>query len=80
MTMGLLLKWVLLEGCAGLNKTWIDAELGEVIGGKYSGRTDDEQITVYGAVGVAFQDLVTAWQVYQTAQSKDVGQHINFLA
>ena len=65
---------------AGLNKAWIDAELGEVIGEQHPGRTDDEQITVYGAVGVAFQDLVTAWQLYQTAQSKNIGQQINFLA
>ena len=67
-------------GGTGLNKMWIDAELGEIVGGKHPGRTNEEQITVYGAVGVAFQDLVTAWQIYQAAQLKRIGQCIDFLA
>lgn len=54
-------------GGAGLGPECIDAEIGEVILGTHPGRTHPDQITVYGAVGLAFQDLVAAWQVYQAA-------------
>jgi ornithine cyclodeaminase len=66
-------------GGAGLTAGAIAAELGEVIGGKHPGRTDQEQLTIYGGVGVAFQDLVVAWHVYQQAQQSGVGQYIDFL-
>ena len=45
----------------------IGPELGEVLGGTHPGRTSDEQVTVYGGVGLAFQDAVAAWHVYQQA-------------
>ncbi|MGI9316515.1 MAG: ornithine cyclodeaminase family protein [bacterium] len=66
-------------GGVGLGKEVIDAELGEVLCGRHPGRSDSEQITVYGAVGLAFQDLVTAWQVYCSA-SDDQQQYYDFLA
>jgi ornithine cyclodeaminase/alanine dehydrogenase-like protein (mu-crystallin family) len=47
----------------------IGAELGEVLAGTHPGRTSDEQITVYGGVGLAFQDAVAAWQVYEHAMT-----------
>ena len=47
----------------------IGAELGEVLGGSHPGRTSDEQRTIYGGVGLAFQDAVAAWQVYEHAVS-----------
>lgn len=43
------------------------AELGEVIAGVKSGRMSAEQITIYGGVGLAFQDLAACWYVYQQA-------------
>ena len=51
----------------GLGEEVIDAELGEVIAGVKPGRSDDEQITIFGSVGLAFQDLAAAWLVYQRA-------------
>ena len=66
-------------GGVGLESDVIDAEIGQVLSGRHPGRTDPEQITVYGAVGLAFQDLVAAWQVYCAAN--DVQQmEYDFLA
>jgi ornithine cyclodeaminase len=55
----------------GLGAEVIGAELGEVLGDSHPGRTSDEQITIYGGVGLAFQDAVAACHVYQTALSVD---------
>lgn len=65
---------------ANLTEEHIYAELGEVLAGKKQGRRDNEQITVYGSVGLAFQDLVVGWQVYQSALREGVGTYIDFLA
>lgn len=65
-------------GGVGLSESVIAAELGEVIGGVHPGRTDDNQITLYGGVGLAWQDLVVAWQIYRKAIETDVGITINF--
>lgn len=67
-------------GGVGLTTDVIAAELGEVIAGHHPGRTTATQITIYGGVGLAFQDLIVAWLVYQAAQSQAVGQFIDFLA
>lgn len=66
-------------GGAKLDEHWIDAELGEVIAGIKPGRRCAEEITIYGAVGVAFQDLVTGWHAYEAAKLHDVGRWIDFL-
>jgi Ornithine cyclodeaminase/mu-crystallin family len=49
------------------------AELGKVLAGTHPGRTSDEQITIYGGVGLAFQDAVAGWQVYEHAVKVDAG-------
>jgi hypothetical protein len=67
-------------GGAKLGADAISAELGEVIGGAHPGRMNAEQITVYGGVGLAFQDAVGAWQIYRAALSRGVGREIDFLA
>ena len=67
-------------GGAKLGSDAISAELGEVIGGVHPGRTNTEQITVYGGVGLAFQDAAAAWQIYQAALSRGLGREIDFLA
>lgn len=67
-------------GGAKLGADAISVELGEVIGGTHPGRTNTEQITVYGGVGLAFQDAVAAWQIYQAALSRGFGREIDFLA
>lgn len=64
---------------AGLGSDAIHAELGEIIGQRRSGRITSEQITVYGGVGLAFQDLTAAWQVYNAAQKTGIGCTLDFL-
>ena len=63
---------------AGLGRDAIHAELGEVIADVKPGRTRDDQITIFGTVGLAFQDLAAVWQVYQRAQRDGVGTRIDF--
>jgi alanine dehydrogenase len=43
------------------------ARLGDVLLGKAAGRTDERQITVYKAMGIAMEDLVAAELVYRRA-------------
>lgn len=62
---------------AGLGPDAIHAELGEVIAGVKSGRTSDDQITVFGSVGLAFQDLAACWQVYNRARTEGVGAEVD---
>ena len=58
---------------AGLGPDAIHAELGEIIAGVKPGRVSDDQITIFGTVGLAFQDLAAAWQVYQKARADSTG-------
>ena len=68
-----------LQG-AGLGAEAIHAELGDILNGSRPGRTDPEQITIFGSVGLAFQDLAAAWQVYEKAGAAGVGTHLDILA
>jgi ornithine cyclodeaminase len=63
----------------GLGQEAVAAELGEVLAGHHPGRTSPKQLTVYGGVGLAFQDAVAAWQVYETATVRGVGRRLDFL-
>jgi alanine dehydrogenase, Archaeoglobus fulgidus type len=57
----------------------IHGKIGDVIVGSIPGRTSDEEITVFDSTGLAVQDIVTAWNVYEKALQKGVGQRMNFL-
>lgn len=67
-------------GGVGLGPDSVAAELGEVLAGLHPGRTTSAQVTIYGAVGLAFQDAVAAWAVYEAARSRGVGFEIDFVA
>lgn len=67
-------------GAVGLGPEAIAAELGEVLSGLHPGRTESRQITVFGGVGLAFQDAVAAWAIYQEALRRNAGQEVDFLA
>ncbi|WNG23113.1 ornithine cyclodeaminase family protein [Cystobacter fuscus] len=62
----------------GLGADVIQAELGEVLAGQKPGRSDASQVTVFGAVGLPFQDLVAAWHVYQGARGDDSVRRMDF--
>jgi len=64
----------------GLGPEAVAAELGEVLAGRHPGRTSADQITVYGGVGLAFQDAVAAWAVLEAARERGVGREVDFLA
>jgi len=65
-------------GGVGLNSSVIDAEIGEVIHNPKLGRENDDQMTIFGMVGLPFQDLAAAWQVYLKALNLNIGQTIDF--
>ena len=48
-------------------------ELGELVNGKKSGRTDDSQITICDLTGVGIQDTMIAIKVLEIAESLDIG-------
>ncbi|GEO27805.1 hypothetical protein AAC03nite_35900 [Alicyclobacillus acidoterrestris] len=48
--------------------------LTDVLNGRVNGRVSSDEITVYGAVGLPFQDLAAAWDIYNTATSLGIGQ------
>jgi ornithine cyclodeaminase/alanine dehydrogenase-like protein (mu-crystallin family) len=53
-------------------------ELGEVLSGQRCGRAHSNQTTVFGCVGLAFQDLIIAWEVFKKAVKNDVGTSFEF--
>ena len=57
----------------------ITAKIGDVIIGKTPGRDSDEDITIFDSTGLAVQDIVTAWKVYEKALESGIGTNINFL-
>ena len=56
----------------------IHAELGELVAGKATGRTDDEQITLFKSNGLAIQDAATAKLVFDKACKLGVGTEFEF--
>jgi ornithine cyclodeaminase len=67
-------------GGAGLSAAAIHAELGEIMAGLQPGRQTPEQVTVFGSVGLAFQDLAAGWLAYKAAGEMQLGQRINLLS
>jgi ornithine cyclodeaminase/alanine dehydrogenase-like protein (mu-crystallin family) len=63
----------------GLGPEWVAAELGDVLAGRHPGRTSPDQITVYGGVGLAFQDAIAAWHVYEKARARGFARALDFL-
>ncbi len=52
--------------------------LGDVIAGTLSGRENDDEITLFKSVGLAIQDVSTAFAVLQRAAEADVGSEFTF--
>jgi len=67
-------------GGAGLRADSIHAELGEVLAGTKPGRRDDREVTVFGSVGLAFQDLAAGWLAYTLAVEQGIGRRLDLLA
>lgn len=56
----------------------IAGELGEVIAGKVTGRTSDDEITIFKSTGTAVMDIVTAKAIYDNAVRKNIGSFVDF--
>jgi len=56
----------------------IIGDLGGVVSGKIAARTSPEEITLFKSVGLAIQDISTAFAVYQLAKEKGIGKEFNF--
>lgn len=56
----------------------ISAELGEVLNGEHSGRTSEDEITLFKSLGLAIEDLAAAAHVYRKAKQQDLGVWVEF--
>jgi ornithine cyclodeaminase/alanine dehydrogenase-like protein (mu-crystallin family) len=59
-----------------IGKDHIHAEIGEVLAGKKSSRSNPAEITLYKSVGIAIQDVATANLVYRKAVEHRVGTNV----
>ncbi len=58
----------------------ISGELGQVLAGDLRPRSGSDEITIYGPVGLPFQDLIAAYTTYQAAVEREKGQRLMHLA
>jgi ornithine cyclodeaminase len=56
----------------------IDAELGEIINKKKSGRENDDQIIYFNAVGMGIEDITVVAHAYRLAKEKGLGVNVNY--
>lgn len=59
-----------------ITESHLDAEIGEVMAGTKSGRSDASEVTLYKSVGIAIQDVATAQLVYHRALEFKVGTDV----
>jgi alanine dehydrogenase len=59
-----------------IRKEDIYCELGEILTGKKQGRMSQDEITLFKATGLAMEDIVTAYKVYELAKKNGVGKEI----
>lgn len=64
------------EGAIGPDD--IRAELGEVLVGAHSGRSTDDELTVFKSLGLAVEDLAAAELVVRKARAHGVGTEVEF--
>jgi ornithine cyclodeaminase/alanine dehydrogenase-like protein (mu-crystallin family) len=60
-----------------ITRDHIVGELGELVAGRFPGRTSDDELTFFKSVGNAVQDMAVASAAYRGAREKGVGQEIN---
>jgi alanine dehydrogenase len=56
----------------------VHAELGEVVAGHATGRTTDDEVTVFDSGGTGIETVASAWNLYQRAADQELGQTIEF--
>jgi alanine dehydrogenase len=63
-----------------IRKEDVYAELGEIVAGKKSGRTTDDEIIIFDSTGIAIEDAVAAAAVYERALAAGIGTYFEFAA
>ena len=58
----------------------VPTALGQVLAGARPGRRDAAEVTVFGALGPPWQDLVAAWHVWQGARGDDTLRRVEWEA
>ena len=61
-----------------ITKEAMHAGLGEVIEGMKSGRTSEDEITLFDSSGLCVQDIATGVHVYKLAKEKGIGSSVEF--
>lgn len=56
----------------------VHAELGEVVAGKKTGRTSEQEITLFDSTGIALEDAAAAILVYESARASGAGVPFDF--
>jgi ornithine cyclodeaminase/alanine dehydrogenase-like protein (mu-crystallin family) len=64
------------EGAVGDDH--IIGEIGDILLGKLTGRESDDEITVFKSLGIAAEDIASAYFVYQQALEKGLGTSVEF--
>lgn len=70
--------FVLAKAEGAINDDHILGEIGEVLTDRVAGRTGADEITLFKSVGLAVEDLASAWHVYQKAADGASGVTIPF--
>jgi len=63
-----------------MRKEDVYAELGDIVAGKKSGRSTDDEIIIFDSTGVAMEDAVAAAAVYEKACASSIGTYFQFAA
>lgn len=61
-----------------LEATAVQSSLGEIICGEQKGRVNEDEITLFKSVGLAFQDVSVAQIAYERAQASGLGMEFEF--
>lgn len=56
-----------------ITKDAIRGEMADLVSGKVTGRRSDSEVTVFKAVGLAFEDNAIGWMIYDRAMASGVG-------
>jgi alanine dehydrogenase len=59
-----------------LVESQIEAELGDLVLGRKSGRNTDHDVTLFKSVGVAIEDVALAREIYERALTKGLGREM----
>ncbi|HDB3856777.1 TPA: N-[(2S)-2-amino-2-carboxyethyl]-L-glutamate dehydrogenase SbnB, partial [Staphylococcus aureus] len=66
---------LVLEG--KFSKEALHAELGQLVTGDIPGREDDDEIILLNPMGMAIEDISSAYFIYQQAQQQNIGTTLN---